>query len=224
MKTRLNPLLLLCALGIFGGCASTSSSENTEVAAREPEKAAPERPSRQMESRRPEVAPVEDSRERRPAESVREGRAEAVTNTERAAVRRTVATTSGQGAAADVSRLVEQLREAARELATLRAANARLKVERERAEKAAQNAAESEETRRAREKAAADLKLANEELRKLKAAVDRLGEDAAIEKRLRLEAEATAAQLREQLRTLARAVSELAADPKSDEDRRRSRD
>jgi chromosome segregation ATPase len=113
-----------------------------------------------------------------------------------------------------VSRLVDQLREAARELATLRAANARLKVERDRAERAAQNVAESEETRRAREKTAADLKLATEEMRKLKAAVDRLGDDVAVEKRLRIEAEATAAQLREQLRTLARAVSELAAEPK----------
>jgi hypothetical protein len=123
-----------------------------------------------------------------------------------------------------VSRLVDQLREAARELATLRAANARLKVERDRAERAAQNVAESEETRRAREKTAADLKLATEEMRKLKAAVDRLGDDVAVEKRLRVEAEATAAQLREQLRTLARAVSELAAEPKPEEDRRRTRD
>jgi hypothetical protein len=123
-----------------------------------------------------------------------------------------------------VSRLVDQLREAARELATLRAANARLKVERDRAERAAQNVAESEETRRAREKTAADLKLATEEMRKLKAAVDRLGDDVAVEKRLRIEAEATAAQLREQLRTLARAVSELAAEPKPEEDRRRTRD
>ena len=123
-----------------------------------------------------------------------------------------------------MSRLVDQLREAARELATLRAANARLKVERDRAERAAQNVAESEETRRAREKTAADLKLATEEMRKLKAAVDRLGDDVAVEKRLRIEAEATAAQLREQLRTLARAVSELAAEPKPEEDRRRTRD
>ena len=123
-----------------------------------------------------------------------------------------------------MSRLVDQLREAARELATLRAANARLKVERDRAERAAQNVAESEETRRAREKTAADLKLATEEMRKLKAAVDRLGDDVAVEKRLRVEAEATAAQLREQLRTLARAVSELAAEPKPEEDRRRTRD
>jgi len=54
--------------------------------------------------------------------------------------------------------------------------------------------------------------------------VDRLGDDVAVEKRLRVEAEATAAQLREQLRTLARAVSELAAEPKPEEDRRRTRD
>jgi putative cell wall-binding protein len=135
-----------------------------------------------------------------------------------------VAASTGQGGAADVSRLVDQLREAARELATLRAANARLKVERERAEKAAQSAAESEEARRNREKAASELKVATEELRKLKSAVDRLGEDVAIEKRLRLEAEATASQLREQLRTLARAVNELAAEPRSEDERRRPRD
>lgn len=177
-----------------------------------------------MEAKRAEAAPARDSRERRASEPQREVRSEAVTNTERAAARRPVAASSSQGGTADVSRLVEQLREAARELATLRTANARLKVERERAEKSARNAAESEDARRARDKAAADLKVATEELSKLKATVERIGEDVAIEKRLRVEAESTAAQLREQLRTLARAVSELAAEPNPEEERRRSRD
>jgi hypothetical protein len=224
MKTRPTPVVLLFALGVLGGCASTPSSEGADPSDREPEKGASERPVRNEETNRTEATSAGDSRERRSTEALREGRSEAVTNTERAAARRPITASSSQGGAADVSRLVEQLREAARELATLRAANARLKTERERAEKAAQNAAESEETRRAREKAAADLKVATEDLRKLKAAVDRLGEDVAVEKRLRLEAEATATQLREQLRTLARAVSELAADPRSDDERRRSRD
>ncbi|MFM8619084.1 MAG: hypothetical protein ACKOE8_10205 [Opitutaceae bacterium] len=116
------------------------------------------------------------------------------------------------------------MREAARELATLRAANARLKVERDRAEKASQSAAESEESRRAREKTAAELKAAGEELRKLKDTVERLGESLAVERRLRLEAENTTAQLREELKTIARAVGELATSPRAEDDRRRSRD
>jgi len=119
---------------------------------------------------------------------------------------------------------VEQLREAGRELASLRAANARLRVEKARAEKSAQTAAESEEARRAREKTLTELKAAGEEMRKLRETVDRLGELLSEEKGLRTQAEATTAQLREELRTIARAVGELAVEPRSDEDRRRKRE
>lgn len=224
MKIRPNTLLITCVVGLLGGCASAPAPESTESGPREPDRAPAERTAAEADSKRVSVSRDEAARESRSADSSRESRSDAATNTERASARRTVITTSSQGGPADVSRLVEQLREAARELATLRAANARLKVERERAEKAAQSAAESDESRRSREKATADLKAAGEELRNLKSAVERLAEDVAVEKRLRLEAEATASQLRDQLRTLARAVSELAADPRSEEGRRRSRD
>ena len=223
MKTNPLPLLLLCVFGLMAGCASAPSPENTEPSVREQDKAA-ERPPGDTGTKRRNLPASEETGTRRSSDLTREGPSDSITNTERAAARRPVAASTGQGGTADVSRLVDQLREAARELATLRAANARLKVERERVEKAAQSAAESEESRRNREKAAAEIKVAAEELRKLKSAVDRLGEDVAIEKRLRLEAEATASQLREQLRTLARAVSELAAEPRSEDERRRPRD
>lgn len=119
---------------------------------------------------------------------------------------------------------MEQLREAGRELASLRAANARLKVEKDRAEKSAQTAAESEGARRVREKTLAELKAAGEELRKLRDTVERLGELLSEERRFRTEAEAATAQLREELRTIARAVGELAVEPRGDEDRRRKRE
>lgn len=168
------------------------------------------------------MAPRRETLDSARRSSSTEARSESVTTTERAATRSALAT-AGAGGAADISRLVEQLREAARELATLRAANARLKVERDRAEKTAQSAAESEESRRSREKTAAELKAASEELRKLKDTVERLGEYLSVERRLRLEAENTTAQLREELKTIARAVGELASQPRAEEDRRRSR-
>jgi hypothetical protein len=224
MNIRPNTLLTTCVVVLLGGCASAPAPESAESGPREQERAPAERTAAEADAKRVSVSRDEAARERRPAESSRESRSDVATNTERASARRAVTATSSQGGPADVSRLVEQLREAARELATLRAANARLKVERDRAEKASKSAAESEESRRIREKATADLKIAAEELQKLKSAVEMLEENISIEKRLRLEAEANASQLRDQLRTLARAVSELAAEPRQDENRGRSRD
>ncbi|MFM8337856.1 MAG: hypothetical protein ACKODK_20045 [Opitutaceae bacterium] len=210
---------------LLAGCATSSSSDSSESGRTEPEAPAPKESTRGTESRSAaeEAAPRRETRDSARRSSAAETRSEPVTSTERAATRSALAA-AGTGGTSDISRLVEQLREAARELATLRAANARLKVERERAEKTAQSAAESEESRRAREKTAAELKAASEELRKLKETVERLGEYLSVERRLRLEAENTTAQLRDELKTIARAVGELATSPRAEDDRRRSRD
>lgn len=210
---------------LLAGCATSSSSDSSESGRTEPEAQATRESTRGTESRSAaeEAAPRRETRDSAKRSSAAESRSEPVTSTERAATRSTLAA-AGTGGTSDISRLVEQLREAARELATLRAANARLKVERDRAEKTAQSAAESEESRRAREKTAAELKTAGEELRKLKDTVERLGEYLAVERRLRLEAENTTAQLRDELKTIARAVGELATSPRAEDDRRRSRD
>ena len=210
---------------LLAGCATSSSPDSSESGRTEPEAPAPKESNRGTGSRTAaeEAAPrreTRDSATRSPAAETRSG---PVTSTERAATRSALAA-AGTGGTSDIPRLVEQLREAARELATLRAANARLKVERDRAEKTAQSAAESEEARRAREKTAAELKAAGEELRKLKDTVERLEESLSVERRLRLEAEKTTAQLREELKTIARAVGELATTPRTEEDRRRGRD
>lgn len=209
---------------ILTGCATGSSSELSESGRAGSDTPSVREPARETESRSSaeEAAPRSGTRDSARRSSSTEARLETMTVTERAATRSLVAT-SGTGVASDTSGMVEQLREAARELATLRAANARLKAERDRAEKAAQSAVESEESRRSREKTAAELKAASEELRKLKGTVDSLGEYLAVERRLRLEAENTTAQLREELKTIARAVGELATQPRGDDDRRRSR-
>jgi len=224
MPSKLFPIIAAGLVLILTGCATGSSSESSESGRAESEAPAAKEPVREAESRSSadEVAPRRETLDSARRSSSTEARSESVTSTERAATRSALAT-AGTGGASDISRLVEQLREAARELATLRAANARLKVERDRAEKTAQSAAESEESRRSREKTAAELKAASEELRKLKDTVERLGEYLSVERRLRLEAENTTAQLREELKTIARAVGELASQPRAEEDRRRSR-
>lgn len=217
-RSRAFACLIPIALGLLAGCATNSSGS----AGRGEEPAATDTPERTKEATPPEpreTASRQMREEEAPAQ--RESRSAAPTRAERAAARSVQAASAGSGST-DISRMVEQLREAARELAALRAANARLKGERERAEQAVRNAADSDEIRRAREKAASELRAANAELAKLKENLDRLAEDAAVEKRLRQEAETTAAQLREQLRTLARAVNELAADPGGED--RRNRD
>jgi nucleoid-associated protein YgaU len=143
-----------------------------------------------------------------------------------------------------MAKLVDQLNEAARELATLRTANAKLRAERERprpapavetsvktdpaeerlaaslksfgAFKQEMTAliAEVERLKKASSGADAELKAAGEQMRQAKAALARVEEDLRVEKRLRQEAEANAGQLRDQLRTIAKAMSDagLSAD------------
>jgi hypothetical protein len=66
---------------------------------------------------------------------------------------------------------------------------------------------EVERLKKASAELSADLKTAAEQTRQAKAALVRVEEDARAEKRLRQESEAHAAQLREQLRTIARAMA-----------------
>jgi hypothetical protein len=224
MPSKALPPVAFVLIAVLTGCTTTSSSESGESARPETEATASSESFRSTESKSAaEEDPLrQSSRERTTRTPAQEGRSETPTNTERAAARSALAVATS-GGTADISRLVEQLREAGRELASLRAANARLRVEKARAEKSAQTAAESEEARRAREKTLTELKAAGEEMRKLRETVDRLGELLSEEKGLRTQAEATTAQLREELRTIARAVGELAVEPRSDEDRRRKR-
>ncbi len=144
----------------------------------------------------------------------------------------------GGGTAGDMAKLVDQLSEAARELATLRTANAKLRSERERVRSApaadrASKADPADERLAASLKSYAqfkqemanflgemdrlkksnadmgeDLKAAAEQVRQAKTALARGEDDLRIEKRLRQEAEANAGQLRDQLRTIARAMAD----------------
>ncbi len=220
MSHKAFPPAAFVLIGLLTGCTTTSSPEVVEGSRSEAETAASAESSRATDSRSAAERAQREETARAPA---RESRPDAPTNTERAAARSTLAAATS-GGTADISRLVDQLREAGRELASLRAANARLRVEKDRAEKSAQTPAESEEARRLREKTVADLKAAGEEMRKLKETVDRLGELLSDERRLRTQAEATTALLRDELRTIARAVGELAIEPRGEDERRRKRE
>lgn len=224
------PLLALACTGallFLGGCATTSS-ESTEAAP----PGASERPAESTSRSEPA---------REPASATEKAVAE----------RRSSSSASGSSSSSDMAKLVEQLNEAARELATLRTANAKLRAERERttrtpaaettpaAAPAATKAdpvderlaaslksyaafkqemaallAEVERARKSSTERSADLKTATEQVRQAKAALARAEEDLRVEKRLRLEAETNAGQLRDQLRTIARAMSDagLSAD------------
>jgi nucleoid-associated protein YgaU len=224
------PLLALACTGallFLGGCATTSS-ESTEAAP----PGASERPAESTSRSEPA---------REPASATEKAVAE----------RRSSSSASGSSSSSDMAKLVEQLNEAARELATLRTANAKLRAERERTTRtpAAETApaaapaatkadpvderlaaslksyaafkqemaallAEVERARKSSTERSADLKTATEQVRQAKAALARAEEDLRVEKRLRLEAETNAGQLRDQLRTIARAMSDagLSAD------------
>lgn len=199
---------LVCLLA---GCATADSGES---AASSPREGAPEA------STRPEAA------------------AEKATATERAAADRrapAAARESASATPAETAKLVDQLNEAARELATLRTANAKLRAERERPRPAAEPVAkadpaeerlaaslksfaqfkqemaallaELERLKKAGAEGGAELKLALEEVRKAKAALQRAEEELRTEKKARAAAEATVAEQREQLRAIARAMA-----------------
>lgn len=219
MPSRLfRPALALGLLAFAAGCAGVSSSENTESSA-----AASESASRAESRDEPARGPV--------------------TATETAAAeRRSGGRAEGSGTAGEMAKLVDQLNEAARELATLRTANAKLRAERDRPRPAAETAAkadpaeerlaaglksfaqfkqemtglltEAERLKRANAELGADLKSAAEDVKRARASLAKLEEDVRVEKRLRVEAENAAAQVREQLRTIARAMADagLSAD------------
>jgi nucleoid-associated protein YgaU len=211
MILRLHRLPALSGLLLlFAGCATVPSDESSASA--------------------PDTGERTES-----AGSSRESAPTPLTATEAAvAARRSSASSSGPS---DTAKLVEQLNEAARELATLRTANAKLRTERERppppvaapAAKAdpaderlaaslksyaafkqemASLLSEIERSRKGSAELGADLKAATEQVRQARAALARAEDDVRVEKRLRLEAEANAGQLREQLRTIARAMAD----------------
>ena len=212
MSTRFfAPCLLAAAALAVGGCATTPSGESPETAAAASESKAT-------------------------SESRRDAPRETATATETAAAERRVST--GTGSSADMAKLVDQLNEAARELATLRTANAKLRADKDRPRPASTTEAvakadpaderlaaslksfaafkqemaallaELERAKKSGSGADAELKAAAEQTRQTKAALARIEEDLRVEKRLRLEAEANAGQLREQLRTIARAMAD----------------
>ena len=142
------------------------------------------------------------------------------------------------GNAGEMAKLVDQLSEAARELATLRTTNAKLRAERSRPAPApvAETPApanplderlasslksfgqfrqemanlldEIERLKKANAELSADLKTTVEQERREKSALARIEEDLRLEKRRREEAESSAGQLRDQLRTIARAMAD----------------
>jgi len=198
------------SLALLAGCATDPSAETAETTA--------------ASERRESSAPASEAPRERP------------TATETAAAERRA--TSGGGTSAEMAKLVDQLNEAARELATLRTANAKLRAEQGRSRPAAavepapkadptdqrlaaslksyaqfkqemaSLLAEVERLRKNTAESSGDLKTALEEARQAKATVARLEDDLRSEKRLRQEAEKNVAQLREQLRAIARAMSE----------------
>jgi chromosome segregation ATPase len=135
----------------------------------------------------------------------------------------------------DVAKLTEQLTAAAKELASLRAANAKLRAERGQSVAVSQSSAKADpvdekiagslksyaafkqevaaifaETERVRQEntaLASNLKLAVEQAEKARAAMARLEQDLRAERRSNDELEKTVTQLRDQLRAVARAVS-----------------
>lgn len=228
-----------------------------------------------------DAAPAEAGSERAATTETKESAPRAtVTATETAALERRSPAAStregGSGTSAEMAKLVDQLNEAARELATLRTANAKLRAERSRpaaepaavsapaaapapksdpveeklaaslksyaqfrqemttlvaeverlkkanlelsaetktlADQARQSKASTTEVDRLKKSSAdlaAEVRLLTEQARQAKSAQVRLEEDLRAEKRLRLEAEGNAGQLREQLRTIARAMSDV---------------
>ena len=201
---------------LLAGCTTAPSTDSAEESA-----SAGERPSK--------------------SDSRGEVRREPLSATETVVAERRASSSSGRegggNSPAETSKLVDQLNEAARELATLRTTNAKLRAERERAPAVsrAESSAkadpveerlaaslksyaqfkqemtnlitEVERLKRANAEMSAELKTVPDQTKQSRAALARAEEDARIEKRLRQEAEATADQLREQLRTIARAMA-----------------
>lgn len=117
---------------------------------------------------------------------------------------------------AELKGLAEQARQAktsSSELERLKRANAdmaaELKTLGEQARQSKTSSSELERLKKTNAEMAAELKSLTDQSRQAKSAQARLEEDLRVEKRLRLEAEGNAGQLRDQLRTIARAMSEV---------------
>ncbi len=222
LRSLLRPGLVSPAVIFLAGCATTESGETISDPASPGAAVAEVRAEAPRERVTATEAAVAERRSSSPSSGARESSGNAPTET---------------------AKLVDQLNEAARELATLRTANAKLRTERPRPAATATEAgvkvdpaderlaaslktftqfkqemaavlAEIDRLKRSNADLSAEMKsgaeqtkLAAEQTRQAKAAMQRVEDDLRTEKRSRLEAETTVTQLREQLRTIARAMS-----------------
>ena len=248
------PLLPLVGVLALGGCASVStenselSSSSSGAAIASGEEAPASRSATatgKVDSlaEKPAVAAEGADTPRSTFRAEREARAATATNATSATATNAVRATNQAASSSDprasttgeTAKLIQQLGDASKELATLRAANAKFRAERAQPAKAAPAAAaidpadeklsaslksyaafkqevgnifsEVERVRQENAGLSSQLKTAVEQSDRARAATARLEADLRAEQKSRAEAEKTVMQLRDQLRAVARAVS-----------------
>ena len=248
------PLLPLVGVLALGGCASVStenselSSSSSGAAIASGEEAPASRSATatgKVDSlaEKPAVAAEGADTPRSTFRAEREARAATATNAASATATNAVRASNQAASSSDprasttgeTAKLIQQLGDASKELATLRAANAKFRAERAQPAKAAPAAAaidpadeklsaslksyaafkqevgnvfsEVERVRQENAGLSSQLKTAVEQADRARAATARLEADLRAEQKSRVEAEKSVAQLRDQLRAVARAVS-----------------
>ena len=248
------PLLPLVGVLALGGCASVStenselSSSSSGAAIASGEEAPASRSATatgKVDSlaEKPAIAAAGADTPRSTFRAEREARAATATNATSATATSAVRATNQAASSSDprasttgeTAKLIQQLGDASKELATLRAANAKFRAERAQPAKAAPAAAlidpadeklsaslksyaafkqevgnifsEVERVRQENTGLSSQLKTAVEQSDRARAATARLEADLRAEQKSRAEAEKTVMQLRDQLRAVARAVS-----------------
>lgn len=248
------PLLPLVGVLALGGCASVStenselSSSSSGAAIASGEEAPASRSATatgKVDSlaEKPAIAATGADTPRSTFRAEREARAATATNATSATATNAVRATNQAASSSDprasttgeTAKLIQQLGDASKELATLRAANAKFRAERAQPAKAAPAAAaidpadeklsaslksyaafkqevgnifsEVERVRQENAGLSSQLKTAVEQSDRARAATARLEADLRAEQKSRAEAEKTVMQLRDQLRAVARAVS-----------------
>ena len=248
------PLLPLVGVLALGGCASVStenselSSSSSGAAIASGEEAPASRSATatgKVDSlaEKPAIAAAGADTPRSTFRAEREARAATATNATSATATNAVRATNQAASSSDprasttgeTAKLIQQLGDASKELATLRAANAKFRAERAQPAKAAPAAAlidpadeklsaslksyaafkqevgnifsEVERVRQENAGLSSQLKTAVEQSDRARAATARLEADLRAEQKSRVEAEKTVMQLRDQLRAVARAVS-----------------
>ena len=248
------PLLPLVGVLALGGCASVStenselSSSSSGAAIASGEEAPASRSATatgKVDSlaEKPAIAAAGADTPRSTFRAEREARTATATNATSATATNAVRATNQAASSSDprasttgeTAKLIQQLGDASKELATLRAANAKFRAERAQPAKAAPAAAaidpadeklsaslksyaafkqevgnifsEVERVRQENAGLSSQLKTAVEQSDRARAATARLEADLRAEQKSRAEAEKTVMQLRDQLRAVARAVS-----------------